>query len=287
MAAQRIYSANLMRRPADLMRWAILPRWKLLLAILAGLLLAAATRLPAQQGGQDSDGAYAMGSQGRMVRGEVTAASGDHLTVKTTTGEIYQVVVTTNTRVTKDRQPVKVADIHPGDGVGAMGVVDPAAKTVHAAVLFVMDAAQIKKAKEDMGKTYITGKVTGIDDVVISVHRSDGVDQKITVDETTSFKKGGRGAAMALRGDGMGGGMGGSPSASPGDAGGESITLADIKVGDFVGGPGALKSGVFVPTQLTVVDAAAMARRRRPEGGAATPTANTPTATGPTAAAPQ
>ena len=222
----------------------------------------------AQQGGQD-DGAVAMGSQGRMVRGTVTATEADHLTLKTEAGETYQITVTTNTRLMKDRQPVKLADVHAGDGVGAMGVIDAPTKTVHAAVVMVVDAAEVKKMKQDMGKTYISGKVTAIDDVQLTIHRSDGVDQKITVDEGTSFKKGGRGAGMAFRGEGFGGGTG-SGQARAGGSGaagseGESITLADIKVGDMVIGPGSLKAGVFVPTQLSVMDSAA--RRRRQENG--------------------
>ncbi len=48
-----------------------------------------------------------------------------------------------------------------------------------------------------------------------------------------------------------------------GSGGGESITLADVKVGDSVVGRGALKNGVFVPTELGVMDAAAMGQRRR------------------------
>ena len=100
---------------------------------------------------------------GQMVRGTVTATAADHLTVKTDAGEIYQVVVSANTRLTKERQPVKVADIKVGDGVGAMGVLDAPTKTVHAVFVGVMDAEQVKKARENMGKTYITGKVTAID----------------------------------------------------------------------------------------------------------------------------
>jgi len=252
----------------------------------------AGARAVAQQGGQD-DGAVALGSQGRMVRGTVTATEADHLTVKTDAGDVYQVVVTTNTRMMKDRQPVKLADVHAGDGVGAMGVIDAPTKTVHAAMLFVVDAAQVKKMKEDMGKTYISGKVTAIDDVQLTVHRSDGVDQKISVDEGTSFRKGGRGAAMALRGEGFGGGMGsgqgagsgqtsgqGSGNRPAGSSEGESITLADIKVGDMVVGPGTLKAGVFVPTQLSVIDAASAGRRRRQEGGNAAPAGTGPGAAG-------
>jgi outer membrane lipoprotein SlyB len=245
-----------------------------LTAISLALLLGAAA-LPAQQGSPD-DGAVAMGAQGRMVRGTVTAVNGEQISVKTDAGDLFQVAVTTNTRLMKDRQPVKFADIHVGDGVGAMGVLDAQAKTVHAAAVFVVDAAQVKKMREDMGKTYISGKVTAIDELELTIHRQDGVTQKITVDEGTSFKRGGRRAGMAMRGDVSAdafAGGGGDNSARPGGppTGGESITLADVKVGDTIIGPGALKSGVFVPTQITVIDAASMARRKRPEGSGNAP----------------
>ncbi len=210
---------------------------------------------------------------GRMVRGTVTAVAPDHLTVKTESGDSFTISVTPNTQVRQGRDPIKLADVHTGDGVGAMGEIDRPNKTVHALMLMVVTAEQIKKAKEDMGKTYITGKVTAMDEVKLTILRSDGVTQVIQVDEGTSFKRGGRGMAMAF-GGGFGGGEGrrGGPqgaTARPDGAaanGGESITLADIKVGDLVGGPGALKNGVFIPTELNVADPAARGQRRRQQG---------------------
>jgi hypothetical protein len=255
------------------MEWnlGVLERRRMLPCLLVMLVLVGSGNAVAQIGsgnGQDAEsGAVAMGPQGRMVRGTVASATADGLTVKTENGDTYQVVVTANTRVMKERQPVKLADIHPGDGVGAMGVIDAPTKTVHAAVLFVVDAAQIKKAREDLGKTYITGKVAAIDDVNLTIERPDGVSQKITVDESTSFRKGGR----RMRGEGFGMGEGGgqgsgqsAPTQSADPA--ESITLADVKVGDRVMGRGGLKGGVFVPTELVVMDAAAMERRHGGQG---------------------
>jgi hypothetical protein len=245
------------------------------------LLAAVVSSLPMMvlaQDGQDAprQGAAAFAG-GQMVRGTVTAATADHLTVKTETGDVYQVSLSANTRLTKDRQPVKATDIKVGDGVGAMGVLDAPNKTVHAVFVSVIDAEQVKKARENMGKTYITGKVTAIDidALKVTVLRPDGVSQVITVDEQTSFKKGGRGMAalasggpMDMGGGGAGGGRGNSGNAGGGGAGagsggGESITFADVKVGDMVAGRGALKNGVFVPTELGVMDAAAMGQRRR------------------------
>jgi hypothetical protein len=216
------------------------------------------------QEGQNEGGAAFAG--GQMVRGTVTAVAGDHFTVKTEAGEVYQVAVSANTRLTRDRQPMKVADIKVGDGVGAMGVLDVPTKTVHAVFVGVMDAEQVKKAREGMGKVYITGKVTAIDmdGLKLTVLRPDGVSQVIGVDEGTSFRRGGRGMAAVVSGSGVVDAPA-AGAAGGGGGGGESITFADLKVGDGVAGRGGLKNGLFVPTELGVMDAAAR-RRRGAEG---------------------
>lgn len=211
---------------------------------------------------------------GQMVRGTVTAVAADRLTVKTDVGEVYQIALSANTRLMKERQPMKAAEIKVGDGVGAMGVMDAPTKTVHAVFVGVVDAEQVRKAREDLGKKYITGKVTAVDmdALKVTVLRPDGVSQVIGVDEGTSFKRGGRGMVAMINGSGTvesGGGRG----ARGANGGGESITLADVKVGDRVVGPGGLKNGVFVPTELGVIDAAMMAQRRR-RGGDVTGGAN-------------
>ena len=246
------------------------------------LVMTAPTMLRAQdapggQGRGEGRGQFGGLAGAQLVRGTVTAAAADHLTVKTDSGDVYQVAISANTRVNKDRQPMKVTDIKVGDGVGAMGVLDAPTKTVHAVFVTVVDAEQVKKMRENMGKTYIAGKVTAIDvdGLKITVMRQDNVSQVIAVDEGTSFKRGGRGMMSMMNGSGpvdAGGGRGpgnGAAGAGAGSgSGGESITLADIKVGDFVAGPGALKSGVFVPTELGVAEPSQQRRRRQGEGNA-------------------
>lgn len=203
---------------------------------------------------------------GQMVRGTVTAVEADRLTLKTEEGDVYQVAVSANTRLMKDRQPVKIADIRPGDGIGAMGVLDAPTKTVHAVFVAVIDAEQVKKAREELGKVYITGKITAIDmdNARITVMRPDHVSQVIQADETTSFRRGGRreqGSVTEVPAAGT------KPS-------GESITLADVKVGDLIIGRGAVKNGFFVPTELRVMDASARGQgRRRAVGNGAAATA--------------
>src|SRR6202046_4602320 len=257
------------------MRQRSTPSWTAKLVLLAVVVaLSLMVRAQDPQDGQRPDGAAFAG--GQMVRGTVTAATPDHLTVKTDAGEVYQVALSANTRLTKERQPVKLADIKVGDGIGAMGVWDPATKTVHAVFVGVVDAEQVKKARENMGKTYITGKVTAIDldALKVTVLRPDGVSQVIGVDEQTSFKRGGRGMAAMASGAGVidaagGGGRGNGAGAGNGTGngngggGGESITFADIKVGDSIAGRGALKNGTFVPTELGVMNPGTMGQRRR------------------------
>ena len=107
-----------------------------------------------------------------------------------------QIVTTENTRVMKGRgNTVKIADLKVGDGVMAAGILDAPNKTLHAAVVFATDAAQVKEMKANLGKTYIVGRVTAIDldNAKMTVERPDHVAQTIGFDETTSFRKGGRG----------------------------------------------------------------------------------------------
>lgn len=228
--------------------------WGVRLILLLALVLAIPSLIWAQ-GDEIEGGAFA---GGRIVRGTVTAVAADRLTVKTEEGEAYQVAVSANTRMMKDHQPVKIADIKAGDGIGAMGVMDAPAKTVHAVMVAVMDAAQMKKAREDLGKLYITGRVTSVDmdNARITVKRPDGVSQTIQADEGTSFKRAGRRVEAAVNG---------APPATPSDAnsGGESITLADVKVGEMVMGRGSVKNGMFVPAVLRVMNATARGQGQR------------------------
>jgi hypothetical protein len=270
-------------------------RWGAAKLLLFVATIALSVMMQSQQEPDDERGGGVSFAGGQMVRGTVTATAADHLTVKTEAGDIYQVVISANTRVTKERQPLKVADIRAGDGVGAMGVLDPATKTVHAVFVGVIDAEQIKKAREGMGKVYITGKVTAIDldGLKLTVLRPDGVSQVIGVDEQTSFKRGGRRMAALASGAGVGevGSGASNGTAASGSSSGESITFADVKVGDSVAGRGALKNGTFVPTELGVMDAAMVQQRRKRalEGsGAAAPAATTtPTTPVKQATAPQ
>jgi hypothetical protein len=231
--------------------------WRGVVLTTLGMLavLIAARPLQAQQQG-DADRSQLAGME--HLSGEIAAVSATTLTVKNEQGELKQVVTTTNTRITKGRgNAVKLSDLKVGDGVMAMGNLDGPSGTMHAAMVFATDAANVKALRENLGKTYITGKVTAIDtgNATLTIERPDHVVQTIGLDETTSFRRGGRiGGQGAPSASGTPSGMA-APGAGPGGDAGESITLGDIQVGDRIHATGALKAGVFVPGQLTVLPA--------------------------------
>jgi predicted RNA-binding protein len=226
-------------------------RWAKTVLLLAVAIFAPVHGL-AQDSGDQYGGARAAFAGMQRVSGEVTAINGAKFTVKSAEGETVQVVTTDNTRIMKGRggsgTAVKLTDLKVGDGVMAAGNLDAPNKTLHAAILFATDAAEVKRLRDELGKSYIVGKVTAIDldDAKMTVERPDKVSQTIGFDETTSFRRGGR----AQFGQSQSSATTGK---TPQVTGGESITLADIKVGDNVRGTGTLKSGVFVPTQLIVM----------------------------------
>ncbi len=258
-------------------------RCKPLRPLAAALALFFAVLLHAQDSGEaeGTRGAFA-GMQ--RISGLVTAVSPNKVTVKAEDGAVYQVVTTSNTRFMRNNATFKLTDLKPGDGLMSVGNLDALNKTLHAAMVISIDAEQVKKVAAardqfiaNLGKTVIAGRVTAIDldNAKLTLERPDHVTQTIRFDESTSFRRAVPGRMGAGEANGMGFGvayasMGGGRSNAPNAAAdvGESITLADIKVGDNVNGPGSVKSGSFVPTQLVVRTPRPRGERRREAQGA-------------------
>jgi hypothetical protein len=179
---------------------------------------------------------------GDNVVGKVTAVSKDSLTIAPLMGgDAVPVKVSDTTRVVKDRQPFKLEQIKVDDVIFARGELKN--NSMQAAVVSVVNPEMIQRLqqgggpggpgggigpgagfnREDLGKKFIVGEVKAINETKLTIARPDGQTQDIEVDESTSFKKSG-----------------------------ESITLPDIKVGDFVRGRGELKDNTFVPKELIV-----------------------------------
>lgn len=270
--------------------------WKsavLCCAFLSAASLSATAQNATTGGDQQSQPDAQTGAQGRGpggprragggVRGTVTAVSGANVMVKDEAGTTWTVITTDNTRIMRSQQVTPISSVQAGDELMAMGMPDADKHELHAMMVMDVSAADVAKAKADMGKTYIVGRVTAIDDTKVTVMRTDKVSQTINLDETTSLHKGGRMNPDAMRAMGidagmMGGGMGmgggrrggqGTPGAgAPPPEAGEAITLADVKVGDTVMGIGAIKGGSFVPTDLRVQERPAGGQRRSPGPGA-------------------
>lgn len=181
------------------------------------------------------------GFGGRGTAGTVTEKAADHLTIKTDNGEVYKVLVSDNTRFMKDRQPAQASDLKVGDVIVAMGKADEQAKTIGAVIVAVLDPEQVKQMHEmqaSYGKTWLAGKITAIDETKITITGRDNATYNMMVDENTSFKK---------RRD--------------------SITLADVKVGDMIRATGAQKNGTFAVTELNVMEMGPPRNGAPPSGG--------------------
>lgn len=292
-----------MRHAAAILRGSVLA------AALAASSLAAAAQEPGEQAAPQGGARGGQVAGIQRVAGQVSAVSGANVTVKSIeNGQTMIVVTTANTRLMKGPgEPLDLGGLKPGDGVLAMGQLDAPNNTLHAAMVMALSADQTKQMqtaaaemKANLGKTYIAGRVTAVDieNFKLTVQRPDGQAQTIGFDDGTSFRKGGRvtgiGGGMVgfgggygrrgRNGSGSGNAPGGQPGAQSGSqpgsqsgaanvpaiSGGESITLADIKVGDNVVGLGAVKAGTFVPSTLNVQVRGEGGRRRGgPEGGGA------------------
>jgi Domain of unknown function (DUF5666) len=221
--------------------WA-LPALCLALASAPALLAQDAPQQAGQQGdGRGFGGGMGMGMVGNSAHGTVTAISGTDITIRDEQGQSYKVLTGPNTRVMKDRDPVKVTDIKVGDSLVAMGNLDDQAKTLGAMFVMVLtpeQAARMEKMRADFGKTWTAGKITAIKDLTLSIERPDKVTQTITVDENTTFHKRN-----------------------------EDITFPDFKVGDMVRATGALQNGSFLATNLTAVEPGGRGPGRGGPGG--------------------
>lgn len=224
--------------------------------LIAAILVAAtmAVAQDAQQGAGPELGQRRGNQQFRGTAGTITAINGDSFTIKQAMNDATLTVkVSDKTEYRKDREPAKLSDLKVGDFVIVRGEHTSEKEVTAQSVMsgrpgggrFVFrqgpagqeGGMNMQANTADMGKTFIIGEVKAIDGVKMTVHRPDDQDQTIQADENTSFRKSG-----------------------------ESITLPDIKIGDTVMGRGELKEGVFVPSQLNVLDPQRVQFMRRQPG---------------------
>lgn len=192
------------------------------------------------QGQQEGGGSRGGRRGGPGVMGEVTAISGNAITVKTKDGSTTTVNVTDQTRFRKERQEAKLADIKVGDNVFVRGQKGSDG-SVQAEMVAVPPAGMMGNMRDGLGKNFIMGEIKSISGTQIEIARPDGQTQTIAVDENTSFHKNR-----------------------------ESVTLADFKAGDRVFGRGEVKNNVFVAASLNEGQPG-MGRGQRMGGGDGAP----------------
>jgi len=181
-------------------------------------------------------------------------------------GQVVTVKLTAQTEFRKDREPAKVTDFKVGDMVFVRGDQNPD-HTVTARMIGTRTGGPGggpgarqgggpgggMMSLGTLGKDYVAGEIKAIDAPRLTVLRPDNVTQVLELNEETSLRKGR-----------------------------DSITMADIQVGDHVMARGAVQNNVFVPKGVMVMTPEQWKRMQEmaPPGDAAKPS-------GPEAAAPK
>ena len=190
-------------------------------------------RVPGQEGGE---------GQRLPLFGKITAVKGNSLQILDVNGETVTVNLTGKTEFRKDRQPAKRSDFKVGDVIIVRGEENPD----HTWTAQVIGARSMNGGpggfggpggrggpgggrgefvqQGTLGKDFVTGEIKSIDAPKLSVLRSDNVTQTIELNEDTSLRKGR-----------------------------ESVTMADIQVGDHLFARGAVQNDVFVPKMVVVI----------------------------------
>ena len=167
--------------------------------------------------------------EGRMMfgggnMGTITAIDGGTLMIKTVEGKAITIKTSDTTRfVGPNFTPLSLKDLKVGDTIMAGGQPDSGG-VVDARVVGKLDPQMAQRMEEQraaMGKTIVAGEIKEINDTKLTILRPDGQTQTIELDENSSLKR--------FR---------------------ESITMADIKVGDRIYATGELKDGVFMVKEL-------------------------------------
>jgi hypothetical protein len=207
----------------------------------------------------------------RPLVGKISAIHNGSLEITGPDGQTIIVKTTDQTQYRKDREQAAVTDFKVGDTVMVRGD-ENADQTVTAKVIGGRSGGASGGPGTmgggarggpgggpigTLGKDYVVGEVKAIEPPHITVLRTDNVVQTIELNENTSLRKGR-----------------------------DSVTMADIQVGDHLMARGSLENNVFVPKGVNVVNPEQwkrMQEMRNANGGAAAPPAP---ATPPPAAAP-
>ena len=226
-----------------------------LVALLAALLGACSAPMqaavlrppvPAQESGGNAG--RGPNDQKMPLFGKIAAIRNNSIEITNADGENVTVKLTDKTEFRKDRQEAKRSDFKMGDLVIVRGQENPdhswTAEAIGGRSGNVAGAPGGREGREGrgngpggpgggfgggpggtLGKDFVAGEITAIDAAKLSVLRSDKVTQSIELNEDTSLRKGR-----------------------------DSITMADLQVGDHVFVRGGLEDNVFVPKVVMVIN---------------------------------
>jgi Domain of unknown function (DUF5666) len=212
-----------------------------LMLILFGVLGAVTTQAQDEPGGPPPQGqgrGQGYGGQRPAAFGKITAVHEDSIEITGPDGNAVTVKLTPQTEFRKDRQPAKLSDFKVGDMVMVRGTQN-SDNTVTANMIggrtgggMMMGGGPggqrggMMMNLGTLGRDYVAGEVKSIDPPKMTVLRTDGVTQTLELTEDTSLHRGR-----------------------------DSITMADIKVGDHVMARGAVQGDNFVPKNVMVMNA--------------------------------
>jgi hypothetical protein len=191
----------------------------------------ASGRSPAQNPGTRQRGE---GGGPRPLFGKITVMRDGAIELATPDGQTLTVKLTGQTEFRKDREPAKATDFKVGDTVMVRGD-ENADHSITARMVGARTGGPGGpggpggaggRQMGTLGKDYVVGEVKAIDAPRLTVLRPDNVTQTLELNEETSLRKGR-----------------------------DSITMADIQVGDHVMARGAMEKDVFVPKGVMVMNA--------------------------------
>jgi Domain of unknown function (DUF5666) len=210
------------------MRSKLLFRWSLLVLLAATPALAQDAAPPQGQMQRSEDG------RGKFVGGKITAINDGALELTRMDGSSVAVKLSDKTEYRKERQSAKLSDFKVGDMV-FIRVEGEGDQNLTALVVAgrtgngpggsgMGGPGGMMMGGRELGKDFVFGEVKSVDAPKIIVLRPDNVRQTLELKEETSLRKGR-----------------------------ESVTMADIQVGDHVFVRGAVQNNAFVPKMVMVI----------------------------------
>ena len=197
---------------------------------------------PPSQGQSSGQGSALPGGPSRGERqpgvfGKITAINGQSLEIATPRGQTVIVKLSADTQFRKDREAAQLSDFKVGDMVGVRGEENPdhswTAQMVRSLANGGFGGGQSPaggpggpgmRSMGVLGQDYIVGQIKAVDAPSLTILRPDNVTQSIQLDENTSLRKGR-----------------------------DSITMADIRPGDYVFIRGAVANNVFQPKNVMLI----------------------------------